>query len=134
VRQDTATPAARTAGPGASGHAITLACEESVEGLEAIEGYIGFKLPHAFPDDGMLAHDLRHAPRPPRDDRERHARGRRTPHPRRAEHRAPPHPPEARPRVAAPDAAGGGPKKRPRRRRRRAGDRPAAPGPAAPTT
>ena len=132
--QDYVHRAGRTARAGASGHAITLACEEYVEGLEAIEHYIGFKLPHDFPDDGMLAHDLRHAPRPPRDDREHRARGRRTPHPRRAEHRAAAHPPEARPRVAAPDAAAGGPKKRRRRRRRRAGDRPAAPGHAAPTT
>ena len=132
--QDYVHRAGRTARAGASGHAITLACEEYVEGLEAIEHYIGFKLPHDFPDDGMLAHDLRHAPRPPRDDREHRPRGRRTPHPRRAEHRAAAHPPEARPRVAAPDAAAGGPKKRRRRRRRRAGDRPAAPGHAAPTT
>ena len=132
--QDYVHRAGRTARAGATGHAITLACEEYVEGLEAIEHYIGFKLPHDFPDDGMLAHDLRHAPRPPRDDREHRPRGRRTPHPRRAEHRAAAHPPEARPRVAAPDAAAGGPKKRRRRRRRRAGDRPAAPGHAAPTT
>src|SRR4029453_1097658 len=40
--------AGRTARAGASGHAITLACEEYVDGLEAIEQYIGFKLPHDF--------------------------------------------------------------------------------------
>ena len=140
--QDYVHRAGRTARAGASGHAITLACEEYVEGLEAIEGYIGFKLPHDFPDDGMLAHDLRHAPRPPRDDREHRGRGRRTPHPRRAEHAGQSHAhtqaahaADARAKTAAPDRTGGAPKKRRRRRRRRgAGERGAAPKHAAPTS
>ena len=122
--------AGRTARAGASGHAITLACEDYVDGLEAIERYIGFKLPHDFPDDRMLAHDLRHAPRPPRDDRDRRGRGRQAPRPRRAEHGSASHPPEPRPRGAAPSGAAGAPKKRRRRRRRGAG----APGRAAPTS
>src|SRR4029077_6976347 len=63
----------RTARAGASGHAVSLACEEYVEGLEAVERYIGFKLPHDFPDDGMLARDLRHAPRV-HDGRDRRGR------------------------------------------------------------
>src|SRR5215470_11914758 len=44
----------RTARAGASGKALTLACESYVEGLEAIEGLIGFKLPTVFVDDHML--------------------------------------------------------------------------------
>ena len=64
----------RTARAGASGKAISLACEDYVQGLEAIEGYIGFKLPHDFPDDAMLAEHVAHPPR--RHDRQdRHERG-----------------------------------------------------------
>ncbi|MBM4244004.1 MAG: DEAD/DEAH box helicase, partial [Deltaproteobacteria bacterium] len=59
----------RTARAGASGTAISLACEEYVEGLEAIEKLIGFKLPHDFPDDDMLL-PFKHAPRPPRRPRD----------------------------------------------------------------
>jgi ATP-dependent RNA helicase RhlB len=52
----------RTARAGASGHAVSLACEQYVEGLEAIERFIGFKLPHEVPDDAMLAHPVKHPP------------------------------------------------------------------------
>ncbi len=55
----------RTARAGASGTAISLACENYVEGLEPIEKLIGFKLPHDFPDESMLE-PYKHAPRPPR--------------------------------------------------------------------
>jgi ATP-dependent RNA helicase RhlB len=67
----------RTARAGASGKAISLACEDYVQGLEAIEGYIGFKLPHDFPDDAMLAEHVVHpARRHDRHDRtDRHERG-----------------------------------------------------------
>jgi ATP-dependent RNA helicase RhlB len=44
----------RTARAGASGKALTLACESYVTGLEAIESLIGFKLPTIFVDDHML--------------------------------------------------------------------------------
>jgi ATP-dependent RNA helicase RhlB len=44
----------RTARAGASGIAISLACEDYVDGLEAIEGYIGFKLPWEIPDEALL--------------------------------------------------------------------------------
>jgi ATP-dependent RNA helicase RhlB len=121
--------AGRTARAGASGHALTLACEEYVDGLEAIERYIGFKLPHDFPDDSMLAHDMKHPPRLHRDDR-RDRRGR----PERRSHPVAPrtsHASEPRPKPAhstPPPAAGGEPKKRKRRRRRRgSGERAAAP-------
>jgi ATP-dependent RNA helicase RhlB len=60
----------RTARAGASGNAISLACEEYVEGLEAIEKLIGFKLPHDFPDDDLLVTNYKHAPRPPRRPRD----------------------------------------------------------------
>jgi len=55
----------RTARAGASGKAISLACEEYVEGLDAIERFIGFKLPHDFPEDDLLAS----VKRPPREHR-----------------------------------------------------------------
>ena len=118
--------AGRTARAGASGHAITLACEDYVDGLEAIEGYIGFKLPHDFPDDCMLAHDLKHPPRQHRDDVDRRRGGgsgpRRSPGggPRTPAAAAPSHP-KAAPRAEAPAKtapAGDDPKKRRRRRRR----------------
>src|SRR5262245_32794541 len=114
--------AGRTARAGASGHAVTLACEEYVEGLEAIERYIGFKLPHDFPDDSMLAHDLKHPPRHHRDDgKDRRARPERRSHPHapRSSHAGEPRPKAAHP--APQDSAAGTAKKRRRRRRRRGG-------------
>src|SRR5262249_47227096 len=53
----------RTARAGASGIAVRLACEEDVEGLEAIAQYIGFKLPYETADKSVLAHPLHHPPR-----------------------------------------------------------------------
>jgi ATP-dependent RNA helicase RhlB len=53
----------RTARAGASGRAYSLACEEYVEGLEAIERFIGFKLPFEIADEHMLVHQLHHPPR-----------------------------------------------------------------------
>ena len=110
-----------------------------VEGLEAIEHFIGFKLPHDFPDDGMLAHDLKHPPRHHREDGDRRRGG---PGDRRGRRGAPMHPPShAPPRPAAeavhtrakpvtsdaaPATGGDAAKKRRRRRRRR----PGAPAPA----
>jgi ATP-dependent RNA helicase RhlB len=66
----------RTARAGASGKAISLACEEYVDGLEAIERYIGFKLPFEFPAEDMLSERLHHPPREHRDTRERRDRDR----------------------------------------------------------
>ncbi|MFM7734769.1 MAG: DEAD/DEAH box helicase [Alphaproteobacteria bacterium] len=45
----------RTARAGASGKAISIACEDYIDGLEPIEKLIGFKIPHEFPDETMLA-------------------------------------------------------------------------------
>jgi ATP-dependent RNA helicase RhlB len=148
--------AGRTARAGASGHAITLACEDYVDGLEAIEQFIGFKLPHDFPEDSMLAHDMKHPPRQHREDGDRRRAGpadrrpRRggpgqapshpSPKPARGPGHAPSHPSakpahktahaRAKPATAeAPAVAGGdAAKKRRRRRRRRSGS--AAPTPA----
>src|SRR5262249_44621600 len=61
----------RTARAGASGKALTLACETYVMALESIEGLIGFRLPVVHVEDEMLAkpvppaHGHRpHRPRP----------------------------------------------------------------------
>jgi len=116
--------AGRTARAGASGHALTLACEEYVDGLEAIERYIGFKLPHDFPDDSMLAHDMKHPPRHHRED----GRDRRGRPERRSRPPAPrlPHAPEPREKPSSHPASaaavpGAEPRKRRRRKRRRGG-------------
>ena len=65
---------------GNSGKAVTLACENYVMSLEAIENLIGFKLPMAHVEDEMLVrpkpsqrrhhapHDNRHPPREARHD------------------------------------------------------------------
>jgi ATP-dependent RNA helicase RhlB len=105
----------RTARAGAQGKAISLACEDYVEGLELIEKLVGFKLPHEFPDDGLLREYKRPAPRrrtetqrggrPGRSSRDEPVRGRS----RSAAHAAP----------AAPAAEGTPSSEEPRRRRRR---------------
>jgi ATP-dependent RNA helicase RhlB len=116
----------RTARAGASGKAITLACEDYVQGLEPIEAYIGFKLPFTFPEDGELARDVRHAPRE-RRDRGRGPRGERRDHHQqhglRPRHERPASPGSA-PLATAPEQTGG-PKRR-RRRRRGGGNAPPA--------
>jgi len=47
----------RTARAGMSGKAISLACEEYVYSLEAIEEYIGEKIPVVWPEDDWLLPD-----------------------------------------------------------------------------
>jgi ATP-dependent RNA helicase RhlB len=144
----------RTARAGASGKAVSLACEDYVQGLEAIEAFIGFKLPHDFPDDAMLAEHVVHPPRlPRRDDRHGHGRGgdrhdRHERHGRPERRESRPHGERREPGAAtapkpshgshashgtapahgAAPAAGDAPKKRRRRRRRKPG------GGAAPAT
>jgi ATP-dependent RNA helicase RhlB len=56
----------RTARAGASGKAITLACESYVEGLETIEELIGFKIPALHVEDEMLVKPVPPSRRPPR--------------------------------------------------------------------
>jgi ATP-dependent RNA helicase RhlB len=55
----------RTARAGASGKAISLACETYVYGLEAIEEFIGHKIPAEFADEHMLVRPIP-SRRPPR--------------------------------------------------------------------
>ncbi len=47
----------RTARAGKSGKAISFACEKYVYGLEAIEKYIGFKIPVEWADDSLYKED-----------------------------------------------------------------------------
>lgn len=58
----------RTARAGASGKAFSLACESYVYSLEAIEEYIGHKLPHDFADPEMFVEPAPWRP-PPRKPR-----------------------------------------------------------------
>jgi ATP-dependent RNA helicase RhlB len=44
----------RTARAGASGHAISLVCEDYADSLEAIEAYVGFKLPWEIPGPELI--------------------------------------------------------------------------------
>jgi len=90
----------RTARAGASGKAISLADEEHVLSLEAIEKYIGHKIPVEWADDGLF---VTPAPRTADEVRARRRRG-------------------PAPRPAPPAAAGTEGQKRRRRRRK-----PAAP-------
>jgi ATP-dependent RNA helicase RhlB len=62
----------RTARAGASGMAITLACEEYVEALEHIEELTGFKLPVGEMSDDLLIHPKGHD----RHERRPHSQGR----------------------------------------------------------
>src|SRR5213594_1544432 len=87
----------RTARAGASGKALSLACEEYVDGLEAIEKFIGFKLPYEIADESMLVHPIHHPPREHREYREPRGHGERGRHGRghRPEHRPTQHAPAA---------------------------------------
>jgi ATP-dependent RNA helicase RhlB len=87
----------RTARVGTEGKAITLACEDYIYSLDAIQKYVGYDLPTEFADDALYAEV-----RPP--DRR----------PRRPEARRP-RSSNSRPR----QASGGDHEAKPRRRRRR---------------
>ncbi len=91
----------RTARVGAEGKAITLACEDYVYSLDAIQRYVGYELPTEFADDALYA-DVR--PRSPR--------------PRRSEPR------RGRTSGTRSDGKGGEPKPRKKRRRRRSKRKP----------
>jgi ATP-dependent RNA helicase RhlB len=77
----------RTARAGASGTAISLACEDFVESLEAIEQLTGFKIPVEEVQDALLVH-----PQPPHHDRHRPSHG-----PHAGAQRRPSRPPSRRP-------------------------------------
>ncbi len=53
----------RTARAGASGKAISLACEQYVFSLEAIEDYLGFRLPVQQADESDMAQPIPHSRR-----------------------------------------------------------------------
>jgi ATP-dependent RNA helicase RhlB len=91
----------RTARVGAEGKAITLACEDYIYSLDAIQKFVGYELPTEFADDSLFATVL---PRPRTPRRSDSMRDRRPP--ARREHR---------------DSSGGdgATKAKPRRRRRR---------------
>jgi ATP-dependent RNA helicase RhlB len=61
----------RTARVGAEGKAITLACEDYVYSLDAIQRYVGYELPTEFADDGLYAEVRPHERRPRRSDPKR---------------------------------------------------------------
>ncbi len=66
----------RTARAGATGKAISLADEEYVYSLEAIEKYIGQKIPVEWADDGMYVREIRRTPEErQRSERERPRHG-----------------------------------------------------------
>jgi len=91
----------RTARVGAEGKAITLACEDYVYSLDAIQRFVGYELPTEFADDGLYA-EVR--PRDHRDHRPPPQRGR-----------------PSRPRTDHRDGVPKPPRRR-RRRRRKPGD------------
>ncbi len=55
----------RTARVGAEGKALTLACEDYVYSIEAIQRYVGYEIPVAFAGDSLYA-EVRARDRPPR--------------------------------------------------------------------
>ncbi len=89
----------RTARVGAEGKAITLACEDYIYSLDAVQKYVGYELPTEFADETLFAEVL---PRP-RTPRRTDSRRDRRPPARRGHH----------------DSSGGdGPEKKKSRRRR----------------
>jgi ATP-dependent RNA helicase RhlB len=83
----------RTARVGAEGKAITLACEDYVYSLDAIQRYVGYELPTDFAGDELYAEVIPYRPKPRRDEGRRRTgdsgtskpRGRRRPRRRRKE-------------------------------------------------
>jgi ATP-dependent RNA helicase RhlB len=61
----------RTARAGKQGKAISLACERYVYALEAIEKYLGMKIPIIWPEDDLFAKDVSKERKPPRGNRRR---------------------------------------------------------------
>ncbi|RMF20445.1 MAG: DEAD/DEAH box helicase [Deltaproteobacteria bacterium] len=49
----------RTARAGATGKAVSLACERYVYSLDAIEAFVGYKIPHELPDEDLMVQPSR---------------------------------------------------------------------------
>ncbi|MCD4749670.1 MAG: DEAD/DEAH box helicase [Thermoanaerobaculales bacterium] len=94
----------RTARVGAEGKAFTLACEDYVYSLDAVQKFVGYEIPTVFADDGLYAEvKPGRRPRPSNDQR-----------------RQPSRPPDRATDTGSVDAVGEQrPKRRPRRRRPR---------------
>ncbi len=116
----------RTARAGASGRAISLACERYADSLEAIEKYIGFKLPFEIPGPELMVTPV---PSPARSRRPRNSA---QPAPRRTPSRARPTESSHTPPAPVEAKAGDAPRKRRRRRRKSATATATAPTPSAP--
>ncbi len=67
----------RTARVGASGKAISLACEDFVYSLDAIHKFIGYEIPTSFASDELYLEVLPYDQRRPVRDQRRRSRGRR---------------------------------------------------------
>lgn len=115
----------RTARVGAEGKAFSLACEDYVYSLDAVQRFVGYEIPAVFADDGLYAEVLpRGQGAKPEDD------GSRRMPPRRRDRR-PPRSGAKTVREATPKPEGdGAPAKRRRRRRRK----PKPPGEDSPKT
>jgi len=61
----------RTARVGAEGKAITLACEDYIYSLDAIQRFVGYELPTEFADDSLFAKVRPRDRRPARTDNRR---------------------------------------------------------------
>jgi ATP-dependent RNA helicase RhlB len=61
----------RTARVGKDGKAISIACEDYVHALEAIEKYVGMKIPVIWPEESLYAEDKSRDARRPRHPRRR---------------------------------------------------------------
>ena len=117
----------RTARAGASGKAISLVCEDYADGLEAIETFVGFKLPYEIPGSDLYVEPVHARPRPRRRPLRGEHGGSGGGRPRSG-HEAPPRressahtAPKPAPHGESPAGNGG------RRRRRRGGRSPASP-------
>jgi len=139
----------RTARAGAGGKALSLVDEASALRIEAIEKFIGQKIPVEWPEDELFVpevmpsaeerrryNDERRArmdARGRQPDRGRRPGDRRPPDRRRPDDRsrpAPPAPPVREPASPPPPAPAAATEGKPRRRRRRRGPRKTADGPA----
>jgi ATP-dependent RNA helicase RhlB len=100
----------RTARVGAKGKAISLACEDFVYSLDAIQKYVGYELPTAFAGDELYKEVLPPEQRRPPRSRQRKSRGKR--------------PGGDESKTTAERSADGKPRRKRRRRRRKPAETP----------